>query len=111
LQETWVTVLISFLSGSTTVIGALLAVFLKGDKRSISMGLALAEPLGAIFGIALSWFLPQFTAFLLAFAAGAIVFVSVDELVPLAYEHDGMHHFGIGLVAGITTFMVLSTFF
>jgi hypothetical protein len=44
-------------------------------------------------------------------AAGAMVFVSVDELVPLAYEHDWMHHFGIGLVAGITTFMVLLTFF
>jgi ZIP family zinc transporter len=72
---------------------------------------ALAEPLGAIFGIALSWILPQSNAFLLAFAAGAMVFVSVDELVPLAYEHDGMHYFGIGLVAGITTFMVLSTFF
>ena len=35
----------------------------------------------------------------------------LPELVPLAYEHDAMHHFGIGLVAGITTFMVLSTFF
>ena len=243
MQETWVILLISFLSGSTTVIGALLAVFLKGSRRSISMGVgfssgimivisflellptaftltdelfttfafalgflivliadvwlphthlieekgksgyllkvsylvaigiiihdfpegfamassfwveaklgllvalgiaihnipeefalavplvltkkmkllmefpvlsALAEPLGAVFGIALSWFLPQFNAFLLAFAAGAMVFVSVDELVPLAYEHDGMHHFGIGLIAGITTFMVLSTFF
>lgn len=72
---------------------------------------ALAEPLGAIFGIALSSFIPQFNALLLAFAAGAMVFVSVDELVPLAYEHDGMHYFAIGLITRITSFMVLSTLF
>ena len=72
---------------------------------------ALAEPFGAIFGIALSSFIPQFNALLLAFAAGAMVFVSVDELVPLAYEHDGMHYFAIGLITGITSFLVLSTFF
>lgn len=72
---------------------------------------ALAEPLGAIFGIALSSFIPQFNALLLAFAAGAMVFISVDELVPLAYEHDGMHYFAIGLITGITSFLVLSTFF
>ncbi len=72
---------------------------------------ALAEPLGAMFGIALTSFIPQFNAFLLAFAAGVMVFISVDELVPLAYEHDGMHYFAIGLIAGITSFMILSSLF
>jgi len=72
---------------------------------------ALAEPLGAILGIALSLFIPQFNAFLLAFAAGVMVFVSVDELVPLAYEQGEMHYFSIGFIAGITSFLVLSTFF
>jgi ZIP family zinc transporter len=243
LQETWVILLISFLSGSTTVIGALLAVFLKGKKSYVSLGVgfssgimiaisflellatalqmideffvilafalgfmlvliidirlphmhlieekgpsghlikisylvaigiiihdfpegfamassfwvevrlgllvalgiamhnipeefalavplvltkktkllleflvlsALAEPLGAICGIALTSLIPQFNAPLLAFAAGVMVFVSVDELVPLSYEHDGMHYFAIGLITGITSFMVLSTLF
>ena len=72
---------------------------------------ALAEPMGAIFGIALSAFIPQFNPFLLAFAAGAMVFISVDELVPLAYEHEGMHYFAVGLITGITSFLVLSTLF
>jgi len=71
---------------------------------------ALAEPFGAIFGIALSSLIPQFNALLLSFAAGVMVFVSVDELVPLAYEHDGMHYFAVGLIAGITSFMILSRF-
>lgn len=72
---------------------------------------ALAEPLGAIFGIVLTSLIAQFNPFFLAFAAGVMVFVSVDELVPLAYEYKGMHHFAIGFVVGVTTFMVLSTFF
>ena len=72
---------------------------------------ALAELLGAIFGITLTSLIPQFNLFFMAFAAGVMVFVSVDELVPLAYEYDGMHYFAIGLISGITSFMVLSTFF
>ncbi|RLI45400.1 zinc permease [Candidatus Bathyarchaeota archaeon] len=72
---------------------------------------ALAEPFGAIFGIALTSLIPEFNSFFLAFAAGVMVFVSVDELVPLAYEYDGMHYFAIGLIAGITSFLVLSTLF
>lgn len=72
---------------------------------------ALAEPLGAMFGIVLTSLMAQFNPFFLAFAAGVMVFVSVDELVPLAYEYKGMHHFAMGFVAGITAFMVLSTFF
>ncbi len=72
---------------------------------------ALAEPLGALLGIALTSIMPQFNPFLLAFAAGVMVFISVDELVPLAYEHDGMHYFAVGLIAGITSFMILSTLF
>jgi ZIP family zinc transporter len=71
---------------------------------------ALAEPFGAIFGIALASLVPEFNTFFLAFAAGVMVFVSIDELVPLAYEHDGMHYFAIELIAGITSFLVLSTF-
>ena len=72
---------------------------------------ALAEPLGAIFGIVLTSLVAQFNPFFLAFAAGVMVFVSVDELVPLAYEYRGMHHFAIGFIAGTTFFLVLSTFF
>jgi len=72
---------------------------------------ALAEPFGAIFGIAFTSLIPEFSTFFLAFAAGVMVFISIDELVPLAYEHDGMHYFAIGLIAGITSFLVLSTLF
>jgi ZIP family zinc transporter len=71
---------------------------------------ALAEPLGAIIGVILITFISQLTPFFLAFAAGVMVFIAVDELQPLAFEYGGIHHFALGFIGGITTFMILSTY-
>ena len=54
-----------------------------------------------IVGIALSSLMTQFNASSVSFAAGVMVFVSTDQFVPLAYEHDGMHCFALGLIASI----------
>lgn len=43
MQEAWVILLISFLSGSTTVIGALLAIFLKRKKNYVSIGVGFSS--------------------------------------------------------------------
>ena len=43
MQEAWVILLISFLSGLTTVIGALLAIFLKGKKSHVSIGVGFSS--------------------------------------------------------------------
>ena len=82
-------------------------------KLLLKLGLlsTIAEPLGAIFGVLLIQFGTHFTPFFMAFAAGVMVFVSVDELVPLAYEYNAMHYYALGLICGITTFLTLSTFF
>lgn len=48
---------------------------------------------------------------IVGFAAGAMVFVSVDELVNLAYEHDEMYYFAVELITRITSILILSTFF
>ena len=45
---------------------------------------ALAEPLGAVIGLAAAGVAPALSAHFLAFAAGAMLFVSVHELVPMA---------------------------
>lgn len=86
MQETWVILLISFLSGSTTVIGALLAIFLKGDKRSISMGVGFSS--GIMIVISFLDLLP--TAFALtdelfatfAFALGFLIVLIADVWLP-----------------------------
>ena len=75
---------------------------------------ALAEPLGAVIGLAAVGVAPALNAHFLALAAGAMLFVSVHELVPMAkrYRHPGSFVLGasvsvlvyIGL-AGLTARM------
>lgn len=72
---------------------------------------ALAEPVGAIVGLAAVGVAPSLHAHFLAFAAGAMVFVSIHELIPMArrYRHTGLFAGGIvisfiiyGLLARMT---------
>lgn len=60
---------------------------------------ALAEPLGAIIGLAAVGVAPGLNGHFLAFAAGAMLFVSIHELVPMAgrYGHKGLFALGAGL--------------
>jgi ZIP family zinc transporter len=62
---------------------------------------ALAEPVGAILGLAVMGVAPSLNAAFLAFAAGAMLFVSGHELIPMArrYRHTGLFLAGIGLAA------------
>jgi len=52
---------------------------------------ALAEPLGAVLGLVAVGIAPSLNAHFMAFAAGAMLFVSIHELVPMAqrYRHPG----------------------
>lgn len=45
---------------------------------------ALAEPLGAIIGLVAVGIAPALNAHFMAFAAGAMIFVSIHELIPMA---------------------------
>jgi ZIP family zinc transporter len=90
---------------------ALPLVIAKKNKLLLKFGIAsaLAEPLGAIVGIFVISIFPQLIPFLMAFAAGAMVFISVDEFVPLARNFKGGHYFAAGLLLGILTYVLLST--
>mgnify|MGYP005806789605 CR=1 FL=1 len=48
---------------------------------------ALAEPVGAVVGLAAVGVAPALNAYFLAFAGGAMLFVSVHELVPMAKRY------------------------
>jgi ZIP family zinc transporter len=72
---------------------------------------ALAEPVGAIIGLAAVGVAPSLHAYFLAFAAGAMIFVAIHELIPMAkrYRHRGLFVGGIivsvfvyGLLARMT---------
>lgn len=68
-----------------------------------SFGSGLAEPLGAIVAwlFLLPFLSPALLAIIFAAVAGIMVFISFDELLPLAEEY-GEHHLAIlGLVGGM----------
>lgn len=56
----------------------------------------LAEPLGAIVGLVAVHFHPSLNSVFMAFAAGAMVFVSVHELLPMAARYHEIRLFVIG---------------
>jgi ZIP family zinc transporter len=73
----------------------------KGFLFGAGLLSALAEPAGAILGLAAVSVAPALNAHLVAVAAGAMLFVSVHELVPMArrYRHAGLFLAGAGLSA------------
>lgn len=68
---------------------------------------ALAEPLGAIVGLLAVTARPGLNAWLLAFAAGAMLYVAVHELIPMAREHGHPKAFVLGAGGSIVVFAVL----
>ncbi len=87
--------------------GAAVSIPLLGDgmskPKSFLFGTAsgVVEPLFALIGLALAQ-LSIITPWLLAFAAGAMVYVTLDELIPESrkggYEHIGLWSFLIGFL-------------
>lgn len=59
---------------------------------------ALAEPAGAVIGLVAVQIYPWLNAYFMALAAGAMLFVSFHELVPMARRYGKMIWFGTGLV-------------
>lgn len=71
----------------------------------------VAEPVGALIGFAILFpFLSPFLiSSLLAFVAGIMIYISLDELLPAAHKYGREHHSLAGLLAGMLV-MALSLF-
>jgi zinc transporter, ZIP family len=85
-----------------------------GNRRRAflySFAAGLAEPVGAIIGytILFKFLTPTVIYSLLAFAAGIMVYISLDELLPTAHQYGQEHLVIIGVVAGMII-MALSIF-
>jgi len=74
----------------------------------ISFASGMAEPVGALLGyLVLSPFLtPSLIAGLLAFAAGIMIYISLDELIPAALQYGTAHLMILGIGLGM---MVMAT--
>lgn len=78
-------------------------------KKSFYIGMlsGIIEPIAAIFTIILaSWILP-ILPYLLAFAAGAMIYVVVEELIPETQEGHHSNFGTIGFALGFLLMMVL----
>ncbi len=74
---------------------------MKAFKLSFLSG--IAEPVGAVFGylILFSFLNDAILAGLLAFVAGIMVYISIDELLPLAHRYGKEHVVIVGIVLGM----------
>jgi len=63
----------------------------------------VAEPIAAVIGvlILLPFLSIQIVSFLLAFAAGIMIYISIDELLPMAHKYGHNHTVIIGIVLGM----------
>lgn len=74
----------------------------------ISFASGMTEPLGALLGyLILSPFLtPSFIAGLLAFAAGIMIYISLDELIPAALQYGTAHLMILGIGLGMAVMAI-----
>ena len=67
----------------------------------------LAEPLGALIGLAAVHVYPGLNPLFMAFAAGAMIFVSVHELLPMARRYGNIGLFMTGGIASAFVYFAL----
>ena len=93
--------------------GAIISMPLKGNglsrRRAFTYGFlsGVVEPIGALATIALTSLFTPVLPYILAFAAGAMIYVVVEELVPEAQADDHSNLGTIGFAVGFALMMVL----
>ena len=80
--------------------------YATGDRRrafKLSLLSGVAEPVGAVVGYAIlmPFLNDAILAGLLAFVAGIMVYISIDELLPLAHRYGKEHTVLVGLILGM----------
>jgi ZIP family zinc transporter len=80
----------------------------RWDSFRVALLSGMAEPLGAL---AATFFLSVFNDLIpaaLAFAGGVMVFITLDELIPVAREHGHQHYTAMGIILGANFVFLLS---
>lgn len=93
--------------------GAIISLPLKGDGNSkmkaflYGMLSGIVEPIGAFITILLTAYITPILPYTLAFAAGAMVYVIIEELVPESASSEHSDIGTIGFMAGFIIMMIL----
>jgi ZIP family zinc transporter len=83
----------------------------KWDSFRVAFLSGLVEPIGAVFAVL---FLNTFEGLIpaaLAFAGGVMMFITLDELIPMAREYGHQHYTAIGIILGSIFVFLLSGIF
>lgn len=93
--------------------GAIISLPLRSDgatkRRAFTMGMlsGIVEPLGAVMTILMYRTIVPFLPYLLSFAAGAMLYVVVEELIPESAEGEHSNMGTIGFAVGFVIMMIL----
>ena len=93
--------------------GAIISMPLRGEGVSKSKAFlygmlsGIVEPIGAIITILITSTVVPILPYILAFAAGAMIYVVVEELIPEAQEGEHSNIGTIGFAIGFVLMMVL----
>lgn len=71
---------------------------------------ASMEPIGALVGLVFVSWVPALNPVLLAFAAGAMIYVSIHELLPMANRWGHKRYFAVGIALSGLVYKLLATF-
>ncbi len=78
-------------------------------KKAFSYGFlsGVVEPIGALLTIFLTSFITPVLPYILSFAAGAMIYVVIEELIPEAQSGEHSNNCVLGTAVGFTLMMVL----
>jgi len=87
----------------------------EGYSRRKALGYGtltgLVEPVGGLLGVALVSIFHPILPWVLAFAAGAMLFVISDEMIPESHRRGFEREATFGLIAGFVIMMLLDSMF
>lgn len=70
---------------------------------------AIVEPIASLIGCALIFLIEPVLPYALSFAAGAMIYVVIDELLPLFSNHKEKRYMTCGFIVGFIVMMMLDT--
>ncbi len=93
--------------GMVIIAPLLVAGLSKVRTFVIALGVALLEAVGVLTGYGVAWLFAQLLPFLLAFAGGAMLYVTSDEMIPETHAHGYQKQATYALLLGFVTLVII----
>ena len=101
----------NMLEGLAVALPLLREKYSKGRSLWYATLTRLVEPVGGLLGVSLISISSKFLPWGLAFAAGAMLFIVSDEMIPESHRKEFAREATLGLILGFIVMMILDTAF